>query len=290
MDWAEIHDWPNGHLSKRVTGPVHRWHVQQDGRGMTLLMLHGAGGSTHSFRHLFTELAKRFHVIALDLPGHGFTQLGARHRSSLDQIAEDITTLCRQEGWVPEVIVGHSAGGPVALRLAEPDLRIGADAPLVIGLNAAMSTFKGVAGLLFPAMAKALSAVPFTASLFSSASANPERIKALIASTGSDLDAEGLDLYRRLVTDRNHVDGTLKMMAQWRLNLLLDRLPDYNGTVHFVVGQNDKTVRPLVSETAAQIIKGAHLHHIPKLGHLMHEEQPAQVAEIIHTIIDNTNK
>ena len=176
------------------------------------------------------------------------------------------------------------------MRLSEPDLRQSEDAPLVIGLNAAMSAFKGVAGLLFPAMAKALSAVPFTASLFSGASANPERIRALIASTGSDLDAEGLELYRRLVADRNHVDGTLRMMAQWRLKTLLDRLADYQGAVHFVAGQNDKTVRPWVSQTAAQTIKGAHLHHIPQLGHLMHEEQPQQIAALVTSIIDQASR
>ena len=110
----------------------------------------------------------------------------------------------------------HSAGGAIALRMAQADLAPQGGAPFVIGINAALGEFPGLAGLVFPVMAKALAAMPFTASLFSGASSNPDRIKALIKSTGSELDAEGLDLYRRLVADRSHVDATLLMMAQWK--------------------------------------------------------------------------
>ena len=279
---------------------MHRWHIQDSGTGRTVLLLHGAGGSTHSYRDVIPNLARQFHVVALDLPGHGFTQLGARHRCGLDETAEDVARLCQQEGWVPEVIVGHSAGGAVALRLAEmdvsprgqnagkSDLSPRGHMPLVIGINAALAQFKGVAGLLFPVMAKALAAVPFTASLFSGASANPERIKALISSTGSKLDEEGLDLYRRLVGDRKHVDGTLLMMAQWKLDPLIARLPDHPAEAHFIVGGKDATVPPEVSEKAAMRMRAAQVHHMPDLGHLCHEERPAETADLIRQIIQSS--
>lgn len=281
MDWAEIASWPNAALSRRVVGPVHRWHVQEVGKGPTMLLLHGAGGSTHSYRQMIPRLAQTHHVVALDLPGHGFTQLGARHRSGLDPMALDIATLCTEQGWKPDVIVGHSAGGAVALRLAQINLSPRGQTPLVIGINAALSEFKGIAGLLFPVMAKALAAVPFTARLFSGASANPARIKALIDSTGSTLDAEGLDLYRRLVADRDHVDGTLLMMAQWDLNPLLAALPAHPGRAYLIVGENDRTVPPQVSVEAARRMPDAHVHHMPRLGHLLHEERPAETADLI---------
>ncbi|WP_299049041.1 alpha/beta fold hydrolase BchO [uncultured Tateyamaria sp.] len=285
MDWSQIKSWPNSNLSRRGHGPVHRWHIQEAGAGKTVLMLHGAGGSTHSYRGLIPTLAQDFRVIALDLPGHGFTQLGARHRCGLDAMAEDVKKLCDHEGWTPDAIVGHSAGGAVALRLAESDLSPRGQTPLVIGINAATEQFKGIAGLLFPVMAKALAAVPFTASLFSGASASPDRIKALIGSTGSVLDAEGLDLYRRLVGDRNHVDGTLLMMAQWKLNPLLARLPDHPARVHLLVGDKDTTVPPAVSRNAAARMRDATVHMLDGLGHLAHEEQPFETARMIRDII-----
>jgi magnesium chelatase accessory protein len=285
MDWTAIDTWPNGNLSRRVQSPVHRWHMQEAGQGKTILMLHGAGGSTHTYRDMIPLLARDFRVIAIDLPGQGFTQLGARHRCGLDPMAQDIAALCEQEGCVPDVIVGHSAGGAIALRMAQSDLAPQGHTPLVIGINAALGEFPGLAGLVFPIMAKALAAVPFTATLFAGAAANPARIKTLIKSTGSDLDAQGLDLYRRLVADRAHVDATLLMMAQWKLPPLLRALPDHTGPVRFIVGEKDATVPPTVSLTAAQKMPDARVTNLPELGHLAHEERPRDVAELISQLI-----
>ncbi len=288
MDWTLINSWPNADLSRQVHGPVHRWHVQESGTGDTILLLHGAGGSTHTYRHMIPILAKQFHVVALDFPGQGFTQLGARHRCGLGPIAEDIASLSKQEGWTPAAIIGHSAGGAIALQMAQADLSPRGQSPLVIGINAALGEFPGLAGLIFPLMAKALAAVPFTANLFSGASANPARIKALIASTGSDLDNEGLELYRRLVADRNHVDATLLMMAQWKLQPLLNSLPQHKGPVRFIVGEKDKTVPPTVSLTAARTMPDAGVINMPDLGHLAHEERPADTAALVTQLITET--
>ena len=285
MDWAQISTWPNANLSRRVQGPVHRWHVQESGHGETMLLLHGAGGSTHNFRDMIAPLSNAFHVIAIDLPGQGFTQLGARHRCGLHAMAQDVAALCAREGWNPAVIVGHSAGGAVALDIANQMMSPRGQGPLVIGINAALGEFPGIAGLLFPLMAKALAAVPFTARLFSGASANPERIKALIASTGSELNQQGLDLYRRLVADRDHVDGTLLMMAQWKLQPLLDQLDTYPGTVRFIVGEKDAPVPPTVSLGVAQKMQDATVTNLPELGHLAHEERPKEVAALITDLV-----
>ncbi|MFL4472264.1 alpha/beta fold hydrolase BchO [Tateyamaria armeniaca] len=281
MKWTDIKSWPNAELSRRVNGPLHRWHVQEAGQGKTILLLHGAGGSTHNFRDMIAPLAKDYHVVAVDLPGQGFTQLGARHRCGLDPMAQDIAALCEQQGWDPEVIVGHSAGGAIALRMAMMDVSPRGHPPLVIGINAALGEFPGLAGLIFPLMAKALAAVPFTARLFSGASGNPARIQALISSTGSELDQEGLDLYRRLVADRDHVDATLLMMAQWKLQPLLDSLKSHTGAIRFVVGEKDATVPPTVSLNAAQKLTDATVTNLPDLGHLAHEERPKEMAQLI---------
>jgi magnesium chelatase accessory protein len=246
-----------------------------------VLLLHGAGGSTHSFRDLAPLLAADFDVVALDLPGQGFTQLGARHRSGLEDTAEDMLRLCAQEGWQPEVIVGHSAGGALALRLAQGLLSPRGQVPAVVGINAALDTFKGLAGVLFPALAKFLASVPFTAQVFAGTAGKPERVSALIRGTGSEIDAGGLDGYRRLIGDRNHADATLLMMAQWDLAALLADLPRITARTLFIVGDRDRTVPPSVSDRAAARMPDARVHHMPQAGHLAHEEAPAEVATLI---------
>ncbi|WP_227271357.1 alpha/beta fold hydrolase BchO [Roseobacter weihaiensis] len=285
MRWPPPPDWPHADLSRQIYCRPHRWHVQETGTGDTLLLLHGAGGSTHSFRDLIRLLSQHYHVIALDLPGQGFTQLGARHRSGLEATANDIIGLCDQEAWHPSALIGHSAGGALALRLSQALLSPQGQPPKVIGINPALDTFKGVAGVLFPALAKVLSAVPFTAQIFASTSRTPQRIEALIRSTGSDIDLAGLSLYQRLIGDRDHADAALIMMAQWSLEGLVADLPDVDATTLFIAGDQDGVVPASVSDKAAARLPKATVVHLPHLGHLAHEEAPEEVTELIRDFL-----
>lgn len=269
--------WPLSEYSRVVLHRPHRWHVQEAGSGPTILLIHGAGGATQSWRGIFPILAETHHVVAVDLPGQGFTRLGARHRCGLDPMAADLAGLCAAEGWQPEVIVGHSAGAAIALRMAELADR----APRVVGINAALGSFRGAAGWLFPMMAKLLSLTPFTADLFVATSSSARNVRRLIEGTGSRLDAEGLDLYRRLAGDRGHVDATLAMMAQWSLDDLLSRLDRNPARTLFIVGNADHAVPPDVSVRAAARMPEATVVRLPRLGHLAQEEDPELVCSVI---------
>ncbi|MFN3663569.1 alpha/beta fold hydrolase BchO [Yoonia sp.] len=275
MRWPP-RDWPLSEYSRQILHRPHRWHVQEAGQGPLILLIHGAGGATQSFRHLFPVLTQTHHVVAIDLPGQGFSQMGARQRAGLDHMTGDILSLCRAEGWNPAIVVGHSAGGAIALRLWELGLRPGR----IVLINAALSNFKGVAGLLFPFMAKALAATPFSASIVTATSSR-NVVQNLIRGTGSVLDEAGVDLYHRLITDRGHIDGTLAMMAQWSLDGLLARLADIIVPVHLITGANDKAVPPSVSHETANILPQAKLTELPGLGHLAHEEDARTVANLI---------
>ena len=94
-------------------------HVVVAGEGPDVVLIHGAGGATHSWRHLIPLLTDQFRVVAIDLPGQGFTKLGAQRRCGLDQMSEDIVTLCTAENFQPSAIIGHSTGAAIALRMAE---------------------------------------------------------------------------------------------------------------------------------------------------------------------------
>lgn len=269
-------DWPLAEYGRQILHRPHRWYVQEAGSGPLILLIHGAGGASQSYRNLFPILMQSHHVVALDLPGQGMTQMGARQRCGLDFMAADIASLCQSQGWAPDIIVGHSAGGAIALRLWELGLR----PSQIVLINAALSNFKGMAGWLFPIMAKALAATPFSANLVT-ATASRSATASLIAGTGSQIDAAGLDLYYRLIRDRSHVDATLSMMAQWSLDGLLTRLETITAPVHLITGLNDKTVPPTVSRDAATRLPHARLTELAGLGHLAHEENAAQIAALI---------
>ena len=58
-----------------------------------ILFIHGAGASTHSWRLILDYLKNNFRVLLIDLPGHGFTKLGKKNRSSLECITKDLEML-----------------------------------------------------------------------------------------------------------------------------------------------------------------------------------------------------
>jgi magnesium chelatase accessory protein len=274
-------NWPLAEHSRIILCRPHRWHVQVAGQGPLLLLIHGAGGATHSFRGLFPILAQRFRVVALDLPGQGFTRIGGRQRLGLDHMAEDIGKLLEQEGWRPHAIIGHSAGAAIALRMAMSAQPPGG----VIGINAALGKFRGVAGWLFPLMAKVLAFNPFSANMFT-ATANASSVGKLIKGTGSILDPEGEALYLRLAQDRGHVDATLSMMAQWDLDGLLKALPSIDLPVLLITGSRDTAVPPETSVQAAGRLPHATVVGLDGLGHLAHEEAPERVAGEIMAWLD----
>lgn len=283
MDWAKYAgSWPMAEASRFVRNPPHEWHVQEAGEGPLLILLHGAGGATQSWRHLFPRLAKRFRVVAIDLPGQGFTRLGGQQRCGLDAMATDILALLKAEGLdQPAALVGHSAGAAIALRMAEQMT----PAPPVISINGALAKFGGVAGLLFPIMAKALNVTPWVANFFVASNANPKAVDRLISGTGSDLSQSEQVFYRALVGEKSHVSATLAMMAQWSLDGLLDRLPRHPSRVLLIAADKDKAVSPKTADRAAAALPKARVVHLPDLGHLAHEEDADTVAREIEDFL-----
>ena len=280
MDWErDLPGWSLPETSRRIVNGPHRWHVQITGSGPDLLLLPGAGASTHTWRKLIPGLSASNRVIAPDLPGQGFTQSPNASRSGLAEMTEDLTALAVAEGWEPAVIIGHSAGAAIGLRLAQT-----LGVRKVIGINPALDNFKGVAGWLFPILAKLLAANPFTANMFSFG-ATTFRARRLIEGTGSRIDDESLAFYTRLTGNRSHVNGALQMMARWSLDELVNDLPDISADVLFLVGDNDKAVPPDVADQAAQRMPNATVRHLNDLGHLAHEEDPECILREIQSFL-----
>ncbi len=283
-DWnVEGRGWPNREASRFVLAGGLRWHVQVMGSGTPMLLLHGSGAATHSWRDLAPLLARDFTVIAPDLPGHGFTQAPAGDGASLPGMTRGVEALLAALGVKPVIAVGHSAGAAIALRLRLDAAARGGD-PLgggVVALNGALSPFPGAAGHLFPALAKLLFLNPVAIHLFAWRASQPGAVARLMESTGSRIDSAGLDFYRRLMSTTGHVEGALAMMSQWNLEPLRADLGDLTVPLTLVAAGNDHAVPPRVAHEAAALAPGATVVDLPGLGHLAHEESPALAASII---------
>jgi magnesium chelatase accessory protein len=267
-------DWPLRAHARRIRAR-HDWWVVEHGVGPEVLLLHGAGGSGHSFRALVPALAG-YRALVPDLPGQGFTRPGSRGRFGIEPMAEDLAALVTAAGWQPKVVIGHSAGVPLALQLSTL-----VPVRAVIGLNAALGQFDGAAGFLFPLFARALAATPFIPSLVSRMWGNEARVRELIEGTGSHLDAAGIGQYLALVRRAAHVDGTLGMMAAWRVDRLMARAASLTVPTLLVTNGADRLVPPKVSREAVRMLPRAELREMPSLGHLSHEEDAGAVLAVI---------
>ena len=169
MDWQKDGaNWSMNQLSRFSFVRPYNWHIQ-DTQAIDkpiLLLLHGTGASTHSWRLLITILKENFRVIAIDLPGHGFTKISNSARSGLEMMAEDILALLIEEKIRPDLLMGHSAGAALAFRLA---LNIKSGPIGVISVNGVLDHyFDGLSGFLFPIAAKVLSLNPFSSRFIAS--------------------------------------------------------------------------------------------------------------------------
>lgn len=272
-------DWPNRAASRFVSVGRVRWHVQVMGRGPALLLLHGTGAATHSWRDLMPLLAERFTVVAPDVPGHGFTSGRPAGGLAMPAMAGAVAELLGALGCVPKVIVGHSAGAAIGIRMALD----GTVAPAaIVGLNPALLPFPGIAAKLFPRLAKLLFVNPFAPHIFAQIARGPGEVGRFLArSTGSTIDAAGVDYYARLFRDAGHIGGTIAMMAEWDLDSFAARLGDLRVPLLLIHGDRDAAIPASSVDAAGARVGGATVRHLKGLGHLAHEERPAEVAELV---------
>lgn len=296
-------EWPLSEYSRFVQCRGIRWHVQElclqqpesnerDSRehvssehgshnqhtGETILLLHGTGASTHSWRAIALPLARTYRVVMCDLPGHGYTSQTRRSGMSLVGMSDLLADLIGHLSIQPVAIVGHSAGAALSCQLL---LDRKSDARVIVGINSALKPFHGLAGQFFSPLAQVLSVNPVVPRLVSWQAKNKSLTDRLLNDTGSVLDRDGRHYYQRLLRNRSHVSGALSMMAHWNLAPLWRRLPQLQVPLHLLVGNNDKTVSPRQSAEVARRVSGATVTRLGALGHLAHEESPQQVVSVL---------
>lgn len=275
-------DWPLQSVSETVQAGGLTWHVQRAGRGPCLVLLHGTAASTHSFRALAELLAGRFELVLVDLPGHGFSS--ALQAPTLPRVAAALGALLRQLDVSPDLVIGHSAGAAIAIRMVLDDW---VSPRALIGLAPALKPYGGAADGMASQLARLVFINPLAPHLFS-ASASASRVRRLIEKTGSRLDPVGTQYYARLLKRPSHVKGALSMMAHWNLRPLLSDLKHLSTPLTLVAGEQDRATSPDEVEQAARLMREGTVIRLSGVGHLAHEENPGAVAGIVHQCANDT--
>lgn len=91
-------------------------------RGLDILFLHANGFNAGAYRQALAPLGVTLRVLAIDMRGHGRTNLPTPIEGhAWRNYADDLLALLNSLGEVPRVLAGHSMGGTTAL-LAAPHL------------------------------------------------------------------------------------------------------------------------------------------------------------------------
>jgi magnesium chelatase accessory protein len=226
-------------------------------------------------------LAEHYTVLAVDLPGHGFSDSVQSAQMSIAGMSESLAALLREIAVEVTYCVGHSAGAVILCRMALE----GMIAPrVVISENGAFMPWGGAAGALFSPIARLMASASLVPRLVSWSAGNPSNVARMIAGTGSHLNAEGIELYTRLVREPRHVAAALAMMANWDLYGFERQLPNLKAPLALLVAECDRAVPPRQAAWVKQRVTTAEIHHLAGLGHLAHEEDPLLLSQQIASI------
>jgi magnesium chelatase accessory protein len=300
LDWnREGLIWPFREQSKFVCLGELTWHVQfwpskqslpteSESAIKTIVLIHGTGASTHSWSALIRLLSQAptlqpFNILAVDLPGHGFTSRPASTPMAIQGMSNLINELLNFLKIDPLIIIGHSAGAVVAIAL---------DRAPVISINGALVPF-GTYNM--PGMAqfsKVVASNQLAAKIFSLQSRFVPLVEHLLDSTGSQVPLASQACYRALVANSNHTHAALLMMANWDLVQFQASLSAFKKPLFLISGSGDKTVSPSISRRAQIRVNKSQFVELTGLGHLAHEENPDElmphIIQFIRSILDVT--
>jgi 2-succinyl-6-hydroxy-2,4-cyclohexadiene-1-carboxylate synthase len=95
------------------------FHVETEGSGPALVLLHGFTGSLRAWDDIRSKLQGTVTVVAIDLIGHGDSEVPADPaRYTLDHAADDLNALLDALGVDSAGVLGYSMGGRLALHFA----------------------------------------------------------------------------------------------------------------------------------------------------------------------------
>ncbi len=258
-------------------------YVVDAGAGPPVLLLHGYGDSSDSWRRVVPSLLRRHRVVAIDLPAFGRSATPAD--DLIDHYATFFPALSRTLGVERASLVGHSLGGAVALRVAleQPQLvdRLALIAPAGLGETPPW-WWRAIAGSPIDWRAMLALPNPFAKSLIRGGLRSflrqrlvydPRQLEGLVEEF---VDKHGgqRELLSLIKTGRSLIrgyDGTLLERASEEL-----RMPT---TV--IWGSEDRMAEPAHGPAFASAVPHAVVHMLERCGHYPQMELPSQINRLL---------
>ena len=241
-----------------------------------LVFLHGLGGSLMSWTQVMPAFADRYRVAAIDLPGHGGSDVSdpAKSDYSLAGLAAATGEAIASLGLAPAVLIGHSLGGAVALQVALERPKL---ARAVILIDSA-----GIGPEVNAELLDRIEAEP-----------SRDEIRQLLELFFEDsrlvLDRGIDELYRQWTRPGAH--AALKAVAAGAFDRngqkvnLRPRLAEVNRPVHLIWGERDRVIPLHHAWSAATFVSYAWIDILEGVGHVPPVEAPQATIRAIEEFL-----
>ena len=252
----------------------------------SIVLLHGYGGSSFSWRYWAPFLAKRAHVVLVDMKGFGSApkpddgQYGPRHQAEL------IYRLILQADLQRVTLIGHSLGGGVALDTA---LRLLDSEPgrlkrLILVASAAYKQRMP----LFVALAKYRRLASTALRILGTQFVIRHVLKSIVFDPSEVSDNQVLGYAKPLSSPEAHralIDTALAIVPP-DLEKLTARFEELDVPTLVLWGRQDRVVPLWVGERLADKLPDAKLQVLENCGHMPAEELPKESWEALQTFLD----
>jgi pimeloyl-ACP methyl ester carboxylesterase len=271
------------HHEQEVAGLLTHWVTAGQADAPQSVLLHGSGGSAALWYPTLAQLAARRHVIAVDLPGHGETEIPSwRSPDAIERTLEWLEAfLVRFE--LP-LLIGHSLGGYLALlhfsrrRPALPGMVLvdaGGLGPRPPGF--VMATRHPVLGMLLGLAAGQRPTRGRLERTIRRLTVDPYRIPhgqtalhyALITASRPGAGRFQFEIYRSVAINQAH-----RGYKVW------GRLDEIACPVLLIWGERDYFPLRYAQQAAAEM-PDARLEVLPRTGHLSYLEDPAGFNQVL---------
>ena len=252
----------------------------------SIVLLHGYGGSSFSWRYWAPFLAKRAHVVLVDMKGFGSApkpddgQYGPRHQAEL------IYRLILQADLQRVTLIGHSLGGGVALDTA---LRLLDSEPgrlkrLILVASAAYKQRMP----LFVALAKYRRLASTALRILGTQFVIRHVLKSIVFDPSEVSDDQVLGYAKPLSSPEAHralIDIALAIIPP-DLEKLTVRFEELDVPTLVLWGRQDPVVPLWVGERLADKLPDAKLQVLENCGHMPAEELPKESWEALQAFLD----
>jgi pimeloyl-ACP methyl ester carboxylesterase len=244
-----------------------------------ILLVHGFAGSMVSFRRQMEPLARERRVLALDLPGFGYSDRSPDIDLSHTAQAERLRAFLDRLDVSLAVVLGHSMGGLIAMRFAaaHPD-RV---ERLILVAGAPPDRRFRIP--LYPLLRPFL---PIPLALI----AGERRVREELQRIVSDPSIVTDEMCRRY-TEPLRLRGTSACLFALLSDIRHDQPFDpasIQAPTLLLWGDADPVVRLSAGRQLRMAIPNARLDVIPHAGHLVLEERPEESTEIIRRFLSDT--